>query len=228
MPKPQFGGDKKVGESFLGPWEKALVKRWVTKIPSGLETYHLTLLTILWSALALVFFLLARDSLAWLWLVSLMIVFQYLTDLFDGAIGRHRDTGLIKWGFHMDHFLDYVFQSVVVIGYYIIAPPNLTLYFFGLLLLTGGYMVNSFLWFAATNRFEISYFGIGPTEVRLLVIALNGAIVIMGTSWWPITVTIFFWTFLIGLALLIYRTQKQLWQIDMATKQARDTSSNPQ
>ncbi len=118
----------------------------------------------------------------------LVILLQYITDLFDGAVGRHRDTGLVKWGFYMDHFLDFVFQSIIVIGYYVMAPDGLAHYFFGLLLLTGGYMVNSFLWFAATNRFEISYFGIGPTEVRLLVIAMNASIVFIGTSWWSVTV----------------------------------------
>ena len=221
MSKSSFAGDKKVGESFLGPWEKRFVKRWVTRIPSWLETYHLTLLTVLWSVLALVFFGLAESNLHWLWAVSLMIFLQYVTDLFDGAVGRYRDTGLVKWGFYMDHFLDFVFQSVIVIGYYLMAPTGLAHYFFGLLLLTGGYMVNSFLWFAATNRFEISYFGIGPTEIRLLVIAMNASIVFIGTSWWSVTVPLFFWVFLAGLIVLVYRTQKQLWAIDMKAKEER-------
>ncbi len=221
MPNSPFAGDKKVGESLLSRWEKRFVARWTPRLPSRIETYHLTWLTLLWSLLALAFFWLAKSQLHWLWVVSALIVLQYLTDLFDGALGRHRGTGLIKWGFYMDHFLDYVFQSAIVIGYYLMAPPGLAHYFFGLLLLTGGYMVNSFLWFAATNRFEISYFGIGPTEVRLLVIALNASIVFTGTSWWTVTVPLFFWTFLIGLAGLVYRTQKQLWQIDMQAKREK-------
>ena len=221
MEGERFAGDKKVGESYLGQWEKKFVKRSIRYIPSWLETYHLTLLTLLWSLLALVFFGLANWNLHWLWAVSLMILLQYLTDLFDGAIGRHRDTGLVKWGFHMDHFLDYVFQSIIVIGYYLMAPDGLAHYFFGLLLLTGGYMVNSFLWFAATNKFEISYFGVGPTEVRLLVIGMNASIVFIGTSWWSITVPLFFWAFLIGLIVLVFRTQAMLWKIDMEAKQQR-------
>ncbi len=220
MANSRFAGDKKVGESFLGPLEKRFVKRWVANVPSWLETYHLTLLTVVWSFLALLFFAMADTNLHWLWAVSLMIFLQYLTDLFDGAVGRHRNTGLVKWGFYMDHFLDFVFQSVIVIGYYLMAPVGLAHYFFGLLLLTGGYMVNSFLWFAATNRFEISYFGIGPTEIRLLVIGMNASIVFLGTSWWTITVPLFFWGFLAGLLVLVYRTQRQLWQIDMEAKKS--------
>ncbi len=218
MPDRTFAGHKKVGESLLGRWERRFVASCVPRIPSFLETWHLTLFTLLWSVLALVCFYLAKDNLHWLWGVSGLILMQYLTDLFDGAVGRHRDTGLIKWGFYMDHFLDYVFQSAIVIGYYLISPAGLTPYFFGLLLLTGGFMVNSFLWFAATNHFEISYFGVGPTEIRFLVIGLNASIVVFGTSWWPLTVPLFFWTFLVGLTLVVYRTQCRLWRIDLELK----------
>ena len=58
----------------------------------------------------------------------------------------------------MDHFLDYVFKSGLIISYAIIAPPqqNLDWWFFSILGITSGYMVNSFLCFAATDEFEIS------------------------------------------------------------------------
>ena len=49
MEKKGFGGAFKKGESILGPWEKAFVLRWVNRIPNWLETYHLTLLTLVWT-----------------------------------------------------------------------------------------------------------------------------------------------------------------------------------
>ena len=226
MSNSKFAGDKKVGASILGRWEKRFVDQWLPRIPDSVETYHLTLLTLLWSLLALLFFWLAKGNLHWLWGGSALIVLQYLSDLFDGALGRRRGTGLIKWGFYMDHLLDYVFQSAIVIGYSMIAPEEVPdYYFFGLLLITGGYMVNSFLWFAATNRFEISYFGIGPTEVRILVIVLNASIIFIGTSRWPITVPVLFGILLIGLAAIVYRTQKQLWKMDMQSKREQSSSA---
>lgn len=91
-----FGGAGKVGESIFSPWERRFVAKYVTKVPKFLETYHLTLLTIVWCALILVFGWMAKSDIRWLWMVSVMIVFQYITDLFDGAVGRHRNTGLIK------------------------------------------------------------------------------------------------------------------------------------
>ena len=75
-------------------------------MPRWLETYHLTLLTPVWAILIVVFSYLAARDLRWLWMVSLMIVFHYFTDHFDGKLGKFRDTGLRKWGFYMDHLFD--------------------------------------------------------------------------------------------------------------------------
>ncbi len=112
-PGELFAGDKKVGYSLFGKLEQRLVKAYVGRIPSFIETYHLTLTTLLWSMAIVGFSYLAQFNIHWMWLTSVMIIFQYLTDLFDGAVGRLRNTGLIRWGYYMDHFLDYIFLSLV-------------------------------------------------------------------------------------------------------------------
>lgn len=218
MSDREFKGDQKVGKSVLMRLENNFRNYWVPKLPSWIETWHLTYLTLIWSALILVFSWKARENLEWLWLVSLMILAQYISDLFDGALGRYRKTGLIKWGYYMDHLLDYVFQSCIVTGYMMIAPEGLTWYFVGILIVAGAYMVNAFLSFAATNAFEIYFFGIGPTEIRFLIIALNTCIIFMGTEWWPTTVPVCFCAILAGFIALAYRTHKMLWALDMKKK----------
>lgn len=205
-------------------WENQFRARWVPRLPNWLETWHLTYLTLLWSGLIVLCGWQARENLNWLWLSSLMVVAQYLSDLFDGALGRYRNTGLIKWGYYMDHLLDYLFQSAIITGYLLIAPEGLTLYFIGMLVLSTGFMVSSFLSFAATNRFEIYFLGIGPTEIRVAIIALNTAIILLGTDWWPVTVPIFFWCLTIGLTAMVWQTQRQLWQQDMRLKRTSQSS----
>lgn len=205
-------------------WENQFRARWVPRLPSWLETWHLTYLTLLWSGLIVLCGWQARENLNWLWLSSLVVVAQYLSDLFDGALGRYRNTGLIKWGYYMDHLLDYLFQSAIITGYLLIAPEGLTLYFIGMLVLSTGFMVSSFLSFAATNRFEIYFLGIGPTEIRVAIIALNTAIILLGTDWWPVTVPIFFWCLTIGLTAMVWQTQRQLWQQDMRLKRTSQSS----
>jgi len=231
----KFAGDKKVGQSILASVENKLVDKLIPLVPLWLETYHLTLLTIVWSLLILLFSYIGSvaNNINWLWLVSLMIVFQYITDLTDGRIGRDRNTGLIKWGYYMDHFLDYFFLASIIIGYLFIMPKvvyqtdviildffTLTwevnyyyLMFFVFAILVG-FMINSFLSFAATNEFKIAYAGIGPTEIRMIFIAVNTLLIIFGTSYLGWALPYVLALTLIGLIFTVYKTQKQLWKID--------------
>lgn len=213
-----FAGDQKEGKSLLSGPERALVAWAVPRIPNWLETYHLTLLTVLWSALNLVFGFLAAGDLRWLWGVSMVIVLQYVSDLFDGAVGRARGTGLVKWGFYMDHFLDYVFLGSLVFVAYMIAPDGLGVYCLILFILTGAFMVSSFLAFAATNRFEIYMLGIGPTEGRIGIILINTLIFFTGTGHFVVTLPIVCALCFIALVFVVKRVSDGLWRIDMENK----------
>ena len=115
MSKQEFAGDKKAPmRSPLAAIEKRFIQANVGRFPDWIGSHHLTLTTILWSAGTLGFAWLARGNLHWLWGSSFMLFLQWFTDSFDGALGRHRDAGLAQWGFHMDHFLDFVFMWCVV------------------------------------------------------------------------------------------------------------------
>ncbi|MDD3118597.1 MAG: hypothetical protein PHQ27_05435 [Victivallales bacterium] len=217
-----FAGDKKIGASILSGPETRL-KHWaVPRLPSWLETYHLTLMTVLWSAGNVACGFLARRSLQWLWGVSLLIVLQYLTDLFDGELGRQRRTGLIKWGFYMDHFLDYIFLCSLVFVGYLISPPGLEVWYFVLLVILGGFMVNSFLSFAATNEFEIYRYGVGPTEMRVVFIGINTYITLAGTGALPWLVPGTVAVCLAGLLINCRQIHGKLWRLDMAAKAAAE------
>ncbi len=217
-----FAGDKKVGRSILSGPENRL-KNWVVpRIPAGIETYHLTMMTLVWGLGNVVLGFFAAHNLNVLWLVSLMIALQYLTDLFDGELGRQRDTGLVKWGFYMDHFLDYLFLCSLVFVGFKISPPGLTIWYFALVVILGGYMVNSFLSFAATNHFEIYHYGIGPTETRVVFILINTFIIYAGTRWFPVLLPAVVLLCLLGLVINSYQIQKKLWQCDMTVKLNRE------
>jgi phosphatidylglycerophosphate synthase len=213
-----FQGDKKFGQSLLAGPENRLRAWLLPKVPPWIETYHLTLTTVLWSLLVLLCGFLARYSIHWLHGVSLAIALQYLTDLMDGAVGRHRDTGLVKWGFYMDHFLDYIFLLSILIAYAFLIPHAFKGMLFYVMAFFGAFMVNSFLSFAATNRFKISYGGVGPTEVRLIFMLINGLIVFFGRAALLKTLPYAMGLALFGLFVTVYRTQKALWQEDLRLK----------
>src|SRR5438309_1444025 len=210
--KQRFAGAGKTNEGFLVPLERRLAQFVLPRVPLWLETYHLTLLTPVWSILMVAFSYLAGRDLRWLWLVNLMIVFHYFTDHFDGKLGKYRETGLCKWGFYLDHLFDYVFLSSILIGYSFLIPQRS---FFNLLLVLcvfSAFMFHTFLMLAATDEFRVSFSRFGPTELRIGLIICNALLVKFGT--WPLKGVLPYVAGCgtVALALLAFRAQKKLWQ----------------
>jgi len=214
----QFAGAVKTNSSFLTPLERRLAPTVLRRIPLWLETYHLTMLTLAWSGSILFFSYLAAHERRWLWMVSLMIFLQYVTDHYDGKIGKYRNTGLVRWGYYMDHMLDYFFLCSIIIGYAFILPEKSRYQILVLLAIFAGYEMSTFLAFAATDRLKISYLKFGPTEFRLAIIIINALIVQFGTRYMISGLKYVNIGGAIGLALVIYKTHKTVWALDMKKK----------
>ena len=222
MKKEGFGGDKKLPmTSILARPERRFIDYWVPRFPRGIEGYHLTLMTIIWSAGMLVFGYLARNNLAWLLGSCFMLFMQWFTDSFDGSLGRYRDTGIPKWGYYMDHFLDYIFMCSIIAGYAFLFPPPDRFILFFILPVYGAFMVSSYLSFAATNEFKITYLKLGPTELRLLLIILNICIIVFGLGFFRAALPWALGILLVGLCVVVYRTSAYIWKIDMEEKRRR-------
>lgn len=211
-----FTGDQKELDHYLLKYERWQLNYLLPRVPVWLETTHLTLMTLVWSA-GVVFFgyMAAHHSMHWLWAFSFCILAQHITDMLDGAVGRARNSGLVKWGFYMDHFLDYIFMSAIIIGYSFLLPGRYEPLVLTCLALTGGFMVHSFLDFGITGKFKISVNRFGVSEMRYVLIVFNAVLAVAGSR---LLVTIFPYLtagFALALAALIYQAQKNYGQIDM-------------
>ena len=206
--------------TWIAPHEKRFIQWLTPRFPSWIGTQLLTMLTVPWSAGMVLFGWLAgrTGNLHWLWGSSLMVFLQWFTDSFDGAIGRHRNTGLIKWGFYMDHFLDFVFMCSVFIGWSFLFEETSRLLLWFMSLGMGCLMVNAFLSFGATNEFKITYLATGPTEMRLYFILLNAAITFFGIGWVAVSLPYIFAAFWLGVCVVVFRTQRYIYRLDMEIK----------
>jgi archaetidylinositol phosphate synthase len=219
----KFAGDVKVGWSLFGKLEKKAINYFVPKIPKSIEGYHLTLSSIIWCLFIIVFsYMAANYDIRWMWATSLMIFAQYITDSLDGSLGRFRDTGIPKWGYYMDHFLDYIFLCSILIGYSFLFNDKFNTLFF-ILAIFGAFMVNSYLYFSVTNKFKIEYLGIGPTEIRFIFIVINALLIFFHKTYMIKLLPAVLLFSLAGLIYVVYRSQKEIWKIDMA---AKNTSKN--
>jgi archaetidylinositol phosphate synthase len=210
-----FAGDKKKGQSLLGKVERRFIDWAIPKIPKPILTQHLTMLTLLWAICTVLFGWLADENRIWLHGMSAMVFLQWLTDSLDGSLGKYRKQGLVKWGFFMDHLLDFVFAGSIVIGYsFLVEAKWLEFLFLVLLLVTGATMAVSFLSFAATNQFQIAYYGIGPTEIRIGYIALNTFVYFVGTEIFSWGVPVIVGLNLFTLLVLTTQASRNLWRLD--------------
>jgi phosphatidylglycerophosphate synthase len=214
----RFAGATKANNSILTPFERQLAVRVLPKFPRWLQTYHLTMMTLIWSSFILLFSYLASRDLRWLMMVSVMVFLQYVTDHYDGKLGKYRNTGLVRWGYYMDHFLDYIFLCSILIGYSFILPEKSRYQILIMLAIFAGYEVSTFLSFAATNKLKISFLRLGPTEFRLAVIVINALLVEFGTRKMVNGLKYVNIGAAVVLAIIVYQTHKAVWAMDMREK----------
>ncbi len=221
-----FTGDRKVPlRSPTAALERRVIDFLVPRVPAWIEGYQLTLTTVPWSVGALAAGYLARGNIAWLWLSSAMLFLQWFTDSLDGALGKYRDFGIPRWGYYMDHLLDYVFMAAVLGGYALLFEGRERVLWLVLIAVFGAFMVNSYLAFAASGDFKITFAGAGPTESRLALIILNTGIIVFGTGF--VAAALPYAPVLLALVLVpvVWRTGRRIWRLDMEEKQRRQETS---
>ena len=222
MQREQYALATKSSSSLLSPLERRMARRVVPHIPAWLGTHHLTLMTLAWCAGLVLFGTLAARDLRWLWASSLMVFMHYVTDFFDGKVGKYRDTGLVRWGFYMDHLLDFFFLCAVLAGYSFILPERSSFNLLLVLSVFGGFVLNSFLAFTATGRLRISHAKLGPTEFRIALVVINALLVFYGARRMEKALPFVAAGGAAALCALVYRTQRELWRRDMEHKHRAD------
>jgi len=212
----------KTSRSLFSPLERRLDRIVLPRIPRWLETYHLTWLTLLWCGLIVLFSARARDDIRWLWMVSAAIALHYLTDHFDGKVGKLRGTGLVQWGYYMDHLFDYVFLCALIIGYALLLPERSAFDCLLVLASFSGLLVHTFLRVATMHEFAISLGWFGPTEFRIALIIINAVIVRAGTHQMQRVLPWVAAGGAVALAIEVWRTQRALWRLDMEAKERQN------
>jgi archaetidylinositol phosphate synthase len=118
---------------------------------------------------------LSNDGRGWLWVASGLLVVQWLGDSLDGTLARVREIQRPKYGYYLDHLVDAVSTAAIGIGLGL-SPFMLlsigTLVVVAYLILSINVYLESFTF----KEFRLGYGYLGPTEIRLILIALNTAL----------------------------------------------------
>ena len=159
--------------SFLLALPEKRLLRWIAaRLPKRILPDDLTALGVLAAIAVAVAYQLSNDSIAWLWVASAMLVVQWFGDSLDGTLARVRGIERPTYGYYLDHLVDAIATAAIGIG---LGLSPLMLLSIGTLIV-GAYLIlsiNVYLESFAFGRFSIGYGYVGPTEIRLILIALN-------------------------------------------------------
>jgi phosphatidylglycerophosphate synthase len=158
------------------PEKRAL--RWIAaRLPRWILPDDLTALGVLAAVGICAAYQLTNESREWLWVASALLVVHWLGDSLDGTLARVRGIQRPRYGYYLDHLVDAISTALIGIGLGL--SPYMLLSVGALIVVA--YLVlsiNVYLESYALGRFSIGYGFIGPTEVRLILIALNTALVL--------------------------------------------------
>lgn len=167
--------------SFLAAPEKQALVWMAQRLPNWVHPDHLTLLALAAMLSAGVGYGLASRNRLALVIAVLGLAVNWLGDSLDGTLARVRDRQRPKYGFYADHALD-LFSSLFLLGGLALSGYMSPLIALGLL--AAYFMVNAEEFLATHVRrvFRLSFFGFGPTELRI-ILAVGTLYVLLVDRW---------------------------------------------
>jgi phosphatidylglycerophosphate synthase len=142
------------------------------RLPAAVKPDHLTALGVLASVGIAAAYVLSNGDRTWLWAASALLVVHWLGDSLDGTLARVRKAERPHYGFYLDHLVDAFATAAIGIGLglspYMLLAVGMAIVVAYLIL-----SINTYLETHAFGTFTLGYGLLGPTEARLILIAVN-------------------------------------------------------
>jgi len=170
-----FRTAERTSRGILASAEKKALDWLAHRMPASLNSDHLTSLGFLSLVAVGLSYWLSRYSQIGLLLAIAFLILNWFGDSLDGTLARVRNRQRPRYGFYVDHLLDacgsvFLFTGLALSGYMSerVAVGLLVAYF----LLS----IELYLATYTLGKFKLSIGGFGPTELRLLLIVGNIAL----------------------------------------------------
>lgn len=175
MPDVQFQEASRAQQSFLAPLEKRALIWLAQRTPSWINPDHLTVLGLVSMLGAGLSYWYARHHKAGLIAAIVFLVLNWLGDSLDGTLARVRNKQRPRYGFYIDHIIDALgtFFLLAGIGFSGYMSERIAA---GLLIVYFMLSIEVYLATYTLGSFHLSFWKFSPTELRLLLIAGNIAL----------------------------------------------------
>lgn len=178
--KTKFKNAERQQSSILTPLEKQFLVWMAHRMPSWVNSDHLTILGFLGMILTGVCYYFAGSNPAFLLGAIVCLAINWFGDSLDGTLARVRGRQRPRYGFYVDHIVDAFGATCVVAGL------GLSGYMSGnvaMAFLIAYFLVNieTYLATYTLGVFKLSYGVLGPTELRVIVCIGNLALLVKKT-----------------------------------------------
>jgi phosphatidylglycerophosphate synthase len=171
----RFKQANRVQQSFLAAVEKQALVWIAERTPERINSDHLTVLGFVAQVIAGASYALARGNRYWLLAGIAFLALNWLGDSLDGTLARVRQRQRPRYGFYVDHILD-SFGALALMGGLALSSYMHPYIAIGLLVAFLLLSIQSYLAAYALGEFRLSFWSLGPTELRLLLAVGNLAL----------------------------------------------------
>src|SRR3990170_4383203 len=138
------------------------------RLPARINFDHLTALGLVSMFVVGVCFAVSHDAPWALWGVVIFLALNWFGDSLDGTLARVRVHQRPRYGFYVDHILD-TFGALFVIGGLAISGSMTPMVAAAFLIAYYVLSIEVYLATYCAGRFQMSFWGWGPTELRILL-----------------------------------------------------------
>lgn len=180
----------RIQENLLARSERRLLTWLCARMPTAVTPDRLTAFGMIGALLIFGGYLASNRGDNWLWLSIAGYVIQWFGDSMDGSLARFRRIERPRYGYFLDHSCDGLATMLVVVG---IGLSNYVLLEIALVALAGYLLlsIHAYLSVRVLGELKLSYLNAGPTELRLVLIALTLAMIAAGPE--PVLLDRFTW-----------------------------------
>jgi archaetidylinositol phosphate synthase len=172
---------QRIQQNLLAAGERRLLTWLAARMPMWVTPDKLTAVGFIGALLVATGYALSSFHIEWLWLSIAAYFINWFGDSLDGSLARFRKIERPKFGYFIDHSTDSLGNMLVMIGLGLSPFLRMDVALFGL----GGYLLLSIHTFVAArvvDEFRLSYVAAGPTELRLVLIAMTLSMFALGAD----------------------------------------------
>jgi len=171
----------RIQENLLASRERLLMMCMCARLPAWVTPDRLTTLGFVGALIIFSGYALSPLNVSWLWLSIAGYFVHWLGDSLDGSLARFRRIERPAFGYFIDHSIDALANLIALAGLGLSAFVRLDVALFALV----GYLllsIHAFLAARVVGEMRLSYLAGGPTELRLILIAMTLIMIFYGDA----------------------------------------------